>query len=164
LFIQVLTENQLDIVDSLATEIWNEHYIPIIGKPQVDYMLEKFQSKPAMKEQIKNGYTYFLVEEEGRNVGYIGIQLKKDELFLSKLYIKSSERGNGLGKKAVQFLEDLANEKKLGKISLTVNKGNVNSIATYEKMGFNNLGSIIIDIGGGFIMDDFKMEKYLSPE
>lgn len=161
MFIEVLTENQLDIVDTLATEIWNEYYIPIIGKPQVDYMLEKFQSKPVMKEQIKNGYTYFLVEEEGRNVGYIGIQLKKDELFLSKLYIKSCERGRGFARKALRFLEELAKEKGLNKISLTVYKRNVKSIAAYEKMGFKNLGSIVMEIGGGFIMDDFKMEKII---
>ena len=84
MFIEVLTEDQADIVETLAIEIWNEHYIPIIGKQQVDYMLAKFQSKEAMKEQIKKGYSYFLVEEEGRNIGYIGIELKIDELFLSK--------------------------------------------------------------------------------
>jgi ribosomal protein S18 acetylase RimI-like enzyme len=161
MFTEVITEKQIDIVEALAVDIWNEHYIPIIGKPQVNYMLEKFQSKEAMIEQIKNGYTYYLVEEEGRNIGYIGIELKKGELFLSKLYIMSSERGKGYGKKAVQFLEDLAREKKLNKISLTVNKNNVNSIAVYEKMGFTNLGSIVMDIGGGFVMDDYKMEKSL---
>jgi RimJ/RimL family protein N-acetyltransferase len=161
MFVEVFTESQLDIVDALAREIWNEHYTPIIGKQQVDYMIEKFQSKNAMTEQIKNGYTYYLVEDDGRHIGYIGIQLKKDELFLSKLYIKSSERGKGYGKKAVQFLEDLAKTEKINKISLTVNKGNVKSIAAYEKIGFENLGSIVMDIGGGFVMDDYKMEKYI---
>jgi RimJ/RimL family protein N-acetyltransferase len=161
MFIEVLTDDQLDIVDALAIEIWHEHYEPIIGKQQVDYMVDKFQSKAAMQEQIKNGYIYYLVEEEGRKIGYIGIQPKEDELFLSKLYIKSSERGKGFGKKAVQFIGDLAREKKLKKITLTVNKGNVKSIAAYEKMGFRNLGSIVMDIGNGFIMDDFKMEKII---
>jgi ribosomal protein S18 acetylase RimI-like enzyme len=161
MFIKIETENQLDIVDALAREIWYEYYVPIIGKPQVDYMVEKFQSKPVMKEQIANGYAYFLVEEEGRNVGYMGIQLKEDELFLSKLYIKSCERGRGFARKALGFLEELAKEKGLNKISLTVYKRNIKSIAAYEKMGFKNLGSIVMDIGGGFIMDDFKMEKII---
>jgi diamine N-acetyltransferase len=161
MFIEVLTESQLEIVDALAYEIWHEHYEPILGKPQVDYMVEKFQSKAAMKEQIKKGYIYYLIEEESRNIGYIGIQPKEDELFLSKLYIKSTERSKGHGKKAVLFLEGLAREKKLNKISLTVNKGNVKSIAAYEKIGFKNLGSIVMDIGNGFVMDDYKMEKYI---
>ena len=39
MFIEVSTEYQIEIVESLAREIWTEHYIPIIGKEQVDYML-----------------------------------------------------------------------------------------------------------------------------
>jgi RimJ/RimL family protein N-acetyltransferase len=162
MFNEVSSEIQLDEVEALVVEIWNEHYVPIIGKKQVDYMLEKFQSKPVMKEQISKGYIYFLVEDEGRKIGYIGLEPKEDELFLSKLYIKASERGKGYGKKAVQFLEGLAKGKKLNKISLTVNKNNVKSIAAYEKIGFKNMGAIVMDIGGGFVMDDYKMEKHLK--
>jgi diamine N-acetyltransferase len=159
MYIEILTESQAAVVEALAIEIWNEHYTPIIGEKQVGYMLEEFQSKRAMMEQIRNGYKYFLVEEDGLNVGYIGMEFKKDELFLSKLYFKSSERRKGYGKKAIQFLEELAKEKKLNKISLTVNKNNVKSIAAYEKIGFKNAGPIVMDIGRGFVMDDYKMEK-----
>ncbi|MHB1686213.1 MAG: GNAT family N-acetyltransferase [Ignavibacteriaceae bacterium] len=160
---EVATENQIEIVKSLAKEIWSEHYIPIIGKVQVDYMLEKFQSNQAIAKQIKTGYLYFLIEEENKPVGYIGLIPKVNELFLSKIYIKSSERGKGYAKKAIQFVEDLAKEKGLKKITLTVNKNNINAIKVYEKIGFKNLGSIVQDIGNGFIMDDYEMEKELEP-
>jgi ribosomal protein S18 acetylase RimI-like enzyme len=42
---------------------------------------------------------------------------------------------------------------------LTVNKNNVNAIKAYEKMGFRNVGSLVQDIGDGFVMDDYAMEK-----
>ncbi len=84
---------------------------------------------------------------------------KGKELFLNKLYLKSSERGKKFGKKAIQFVGNLAKEKNLRKITLTVNKYNTNSINAYEKMGFKNIGPVIQDIGNGFIMDDYKMEK-----
>ncbi len=42
---------------------------------------------------------------------------------------------------------------------LTVNKNNVRAINAYEKIGFKNLGSVIQEIGHGFVMDDYKMEK-----
>jgi GTP cyclohydrolase I len=45
---QVLNESKIEIVEKLACEICNEHFVPIIGKAQVDYMLEKFQSKTAV--------------------------------------------------------------------------------------------------------------------
>ena len=159
MFREVLTEKQMEIVVSLAKEIWTEHYIPIIGKEQVDYMLDKFQSKQSISDQIRSGFLYFLIKENNQFIGYIGVQPKGNELFLSKIYVKSSERGKGFGKKAIQFIETLAREKGLRKIVLTVNKNNRVAIKTYGKLGFKNLGSVIQEIGGGFIMDDYKMEK-----
>ncbi len=158
-FFEVSTKNQIEIVESLAKEIWTEHYIPIISREQVHYMIERFQSTQAISEQIKSGSLYFLIEEDNHFIGYIGVQQKDDELFLSKIYIKSSQRGRGYGKKAIEFTEQLARKKGAIKIVLTVNKNNINTIRAYEKMGFKNLGSIIQDIGSGFIMDDYKMEK-----
>jgi RimJ/RimL family protein N-acetyltransferase len=61
----------------------------------------------------------------------------------------------------VAFLEDLARDKGLSKISLTVNIHNSNSIKMYEKVGFHICGTAVQDIGNGFVMDDYKMEKRL---
>ena len=163
MIIEVGTNDQIAIVESLAREIWTEHYPPIIGKEQVCYMLDRFQSKGAISAQIKDeGFRYFLIEEEGRYIGYLGVQLKGEELFLSKIYVRSSERKKGFGKRAVHFLEDLARRHHLKKISLTVNKNNTTAVKAYEKMGFKNLGPVVQDIGNGFVMDDFRMEKQIG--
>jgi diamine N-acetyltransferase len=159
MLVEVSTQDQIGIVESLAKEIWTEHYLPIIGEEQVDYMLDRFQSRQAISEQIKSGLLYFLIKEDDAFIGYAGAQPKNDELFLSKLYIKSSKRGKGYGKKAIQFIEKLAKEKELSKVVLTVNKNNVNTIKAYERIGFRNVGSVLQDIGRGFVMDDYKMEK-----
>ena len=163
MIIGVSTDDQIAIVEDLAREIWTEHYTPIIGKEQVCYMLDRFQSKGAISAQIKDeGFRYFLIGEEGRYIGYLGVLTRGEELFLSKIYVRSSERNKGFGKKAVQFLEDLARRQNLQKISLTVNKNNTGSVQAYEKMGFKNLGPVVQDIGKGFIMDDFRMEKRIG--
>jgi RimJ/RimL family protein N-acetyltransferase len=162
MFIEVSTEYQIEIVESLAREIWTEHYVPIIGKEQVDYMLANFQSRQAIREQIRTGIAYYLIKEDVAHIGYLAVQPKGRELFLSKIYVKLSKRGLGYGKKAVQFAEKVAEELNLDKIVLTVNKNNVNSIKAYEKIGFKNVGSVVQDIGNGFVMDDYKMEKTLQ--
>lgn len=157
---KVITRKQILIIENLANEIWREYYILFIGKEQVDYMLEKFQSGNAIYDQINNeGYIYYLIHEDGNCIGYFGVQPKEKELFLSKIYIKSAERGKGYGKKVIRFLGQLTKEKALSAISLTVNKNNSNAIKAYEKLGFKNMGSVVKDIGHGFIMDDYKMEK-----
>lgn len=159
---KVSNEQQIERVEQLANEIWREHYTPIIGKAQVDYMLSMFQSKQAIKSQInKEGYLYYLIEDKNEAVGYICVRPSGKELILSKIYIKASQQGNGYGKKAINFIEDIAKEKDLNKITLTVNKYNTKAISVYEKLGFINQGSIVQNIGEGFIMDDYKMEKIM---
>jgi len=159
MFSKVTTKYDREIVASLAREIWTEHYAPIIGKEQVAYMLDHFQSEQALAEQIKAGYCYFIIEDADQVVGYVGIQLKDEELFLSKLYVKYDKRGQGYGRKAVHYCEKIAKGKGLKKIVLTVNKHNYSSIKAYEAIGFKNCGSVIQEIGGGFVMDDYNMEK-----
>jgi ribosomal protein S18 acetylase RimI-like enzyme len=162
MFIEVASEKQIELVESLAKEIWTEHYTPIIGRAQVDYMLSEFQSKQAIAEQIKSGALYFLIRTHAGFIGYVSFVPKRDELFLSKIYIEASGRGKGYGKKAVLFAAKIAKENGLDRIALTVNKNNLNSIKAYERLGFKNMGSVIQDIGHGFIMDDYRMEKILS--
>lgn len=156
---RVSNENHIVTIECLACEIWNEHFTPIIGKAQVDYMLEEFQSKKAITDQIENGLLYFLINKNNDPIGYIGVIPEDKQLFLSKLYITLAERGKGHGRKTIEFLEQLAIKKNLSKISLTVNRNNSATITTYKKLGFENRGSTVRDIGNDFVMDDYKMEK-----
>jgi len=157
----VNNEKQIKIVESLAGEIWQEHYIPIIGKNQVKYMLENFQSKEAIYSHIKEGFLYYLIRYKDTYAGYFSFILRENNLFLSKIYIKADNRRKGFGKKVFQFIENIALDNKLAEIILTVNKNNLNSIKTYEKIGFVVTESIVQDIGGGFFMDDYLMKKII---
>lgn len=53
----------------------------------------------------------------------------------------------------------LCRERHLHKIWLTVNRNNSIAIAAYEKMGFTKAYMKKADIGNGFYMDDYIMEK-----
>jgi len=148
-------------IEEMASIIWYDHYTPIIGTEQVRYMLDKFQSVASMTDQIKNGYQYFLILEDETQVGYLSFIKREEELFLSKVYILKELRGQGTGKKAFEFIEAQAKKHQCQKIGLTVNRNNFNSIKAYEKSGFQNIGAIIQDIGQGYVMDDYIMEKSL---
>jgi ribosomal protein S18 acetylase RimI-like enzyme len=150
-------------VGILADEIWHEYYERIIGKAQVDYMLSKFQTENSIAGQINEGYIYYLIKN-GRDdyIGYIGVFPDKDSLFLSKIYLKKSFREKGYGRRAMDFVCNIAREKKRPKITLTVNKNNSRAIKAYEAMGFKNKGPRVTDIGSGFIMDDFLFERELQ--
>tara|TARA_R110002049_G_scaffold309298_2_gene520487 strand:+ start:11333 stop:11824 length:492 start_codon:yes stop_codon:yes gene_type:complete len=145
----------------LANAIWREHYIPIIGKPQVDHMLEKYQSVAAIEKQIVEGTDYFLIIYDDISVGYMSIKPESEALFLSKFYILKAFRGRKTGKAALFFVEEEAKAQQLKAIRLTVNINNTNAIKAYEKLGFKNIGDLVTDIGNGFVMDDFEMLKVL---
>lgn len=161
-FIRVSTLEQIEMAAELAEEIWSEHYTPIIGAEQVKYMLENLQSAKAITQQIDSGsWGYFLIYHEATAIGYFAFQIKLEQLFLSKLYLRKCHRGKGFSIKVMHFLENIAVENGLPRISLTVNKNNLGAIAVYEKMGFVKVCPTVADIGGGFVMDDFLMEKKL---
>ncbi|MHB8129049.1 MAG: C-GCAxxG-C-C family (seleno)protein [Mobilitalea sp.] len=159
-FEPVVTEEQIKEVAALAEIIWHEHYDAIIGKEQVDYMIDKFQSERSMKDQMINGgYQYYLLTTLGGEVGYFSIREDSDSLFLSKIYIAKKYRGRGYARKAINFMEQLSTDKKLSKIWLTVNRFNETTIKIYETLGFAKTGTQVADIGSGFVMDDYIMEK-----
>lgn len=156
------TSSQIDTVAWLATEIWREHYTPIIGAAQVEYMLTQFQSPAAIKRQIAHeDYKYYLLETEGAAQGYLAVQPQGDCLFLSKLYVRAAARAQGLSRAAIHFAEQCAHQLQLKQLALTVNRQNLLAITIYERLGFINTGPVVADIGGGFVMDDYRMEKPL---
>ena len=156
----VCTEDEMKKVEDIATNVWNEHYQSIISKEQIEYMISEFQSYDAIKKQIENnGYKYFMINFKGLYVGYAAFKKEKDQLFLSKLYVEKDYRKNGIADIALNHLMNICSRDGLGKIYLNVNKNNDKSIEIYEKMGFVKTSEKVTDIGSGYVMDDYIMEK-----
>jgi ribosomal protein S18 acetylase RimI-like enzyme len=150
--------SDLFVIEELAKIIWREHYTPIIGSNQVAYMLANFQSVAVMQEQISSGYSYHLMIYQEEPVGYLSIRKDADAVFLSKIYVLKDFRGKGIARAAMNFVISETLRAGLGLIRLTVNKKNTGSIHAYEKMGFQNMDSVVTEIGEGYVMDDFVME------
>lgn len=153
----VSSPEQVRVVADLGAVIWREHYTPIIGKDQVEYMLEHFQSEAAIQNQLDEGMSYHLIYEQGEAAAYFAFEQREDVLFLSKIYVEGSRRGKGLGRLAMNFCLERAKALNCAHLDLTVNRHNAGSIAAYEKFGFVNMGEKIADIGQGYVMDDFWM-------
>lgn len=154
---EVLPEDYARL-STLASRLWHAAYddIPEIGSAQVGYMLEKFQSVPALTEQVSaHGYTYYFVEYGGKIAGYTGVKEEEDALFLSKLYLDPAFIGKGIGQKTLACVKMIAVSSRLARIYLTVNKHNKRAIAAYERFGFVRTEEAASDIGGGFVMDDY---------
>jgi len=146
---------------ALINDIWPEHYTPIIGEAQVKYMLETYQSEAQITKEIQDGVEYYILSVNGSDAGYLALDNKKEAMYLSKLYVVNRLRNKGYGKFMNEFAEKRAAELGLTRIFLNVHKNNKNSIKAYEKMGYMKVREVIKDIGSGFIMDDYIMEKFI---
>ena len=88
-YINVKTDEEINKLADLASEIWHSYWPKILSPAQIDYMVAKFQSYNAIKEQLEDEkYIYNIMEENGALVGYFGLCPKEDYIFLSKIYIK----------------------------------------------------------------------------
>ena len=143
---------------AMAERIWTEHYRPIIGEEQTRYMVDRFQSAPAIERQLAQGYRYFFLLSGGREAGYFAVAPEPDALFLSKLYVEKGFRRRGLARRAVAAAAEMARQAGRDRLRLTVNRNNAGSVAAYERMGFVRVREQKADIGGGFFMDDFVYE------
>lgn len=148
----------------MAAVIWPEAFSEMISHAQIDYMLEHIQSAPAMRAQMADGMHYWFVEDDGRRIGYAAVRHDPDERVshLSKLYLLARARGGGASLEALRRICDEARAAGSDTLSLTVNKNNARAIRFYEKHGFSTTREIVMDIGGGFVMDDYVMQKSLG--
>lgn len=159
LHLQKATEKDLQTVSNLARIIWNDHYVPIIGQKQVDYMLDKFYSQTDLLEQIhEKKHEMYLILKDEKAIGFVSVSLGKgSDFFLHKFYIDQQQSNTGFGTKTLNLLVEIIHPKSL---TLTVNRLNYKSINFYFKNGFKIDRVEDFDIGEGYKMNDFVMIKH----
>ena len=85
-------------INELATVIWNEHYVPIIGNEQVDYMLQWMYDINSLQNQHEEGHIFYIIKSEGNELGFISIKEEgKGDWFLNKFYVLTQKQRTGLG-------------------------------------------------------------------
>lgn len=163
-----LTEADFEPLARLAEEIWRAHYGPLIGLAQVEYMLKGRYTPEKLRAYLDADHDggdrwLRLLRLEGETIGYCSYALTKTpgELKLEQLYLREDHKGRGLGGLMLRHVEAEARARGCGTLMLTVNKGNTGSIAVYRKSGFTVREEAVFDIGNGFVMDDYVMEKRL---
>ncbi len=150
-------ENKAAEMSALASSIVKEHFDPIIGSKQNDYMIEKFQSVKSVMRQISEGYKYYFVCLENKKIGFLAYRIDEKILYLSKFYLEKHYRGKGYSRNMLDFVKDIAIGSGAERIRLNVNRNN-DAVYAYESLGFRRSGTQKKDIGNGFFMDDYIYE------
>lgn len=156
-----LTPERYETFSSFAGSVFVDYYTSLIGKKQADYMVSLFLSPEAIKELCAKGAIFRILQEDRRMLGFCEYLKEEDRVFLSKLYVRKEERHRGLGKILYEDCVRYTKEIGLNKIYLTVNKYNTPSYEIYLHLGFKVIDAVVNDIGNGYVMDDYIMEKEL---
>ncbi|MEM0543508.1 GNAT family N-acetyltransferase [Flavobacterium sp. j3] len=156
------TDNCFTDIRAIANEVWPIAYRTIISKEQLSYMLQMMYSKEALQLQVReNKHHFILAIENNKPIGFASYEFNysgSKKTKIHKIYILSDHQGKRIGEQLINYIETEA--KKEHQVSLYLNVNKFNSAQHfYKKMGFSVSFEEVIDIGNGYIMDDFVMEK-----
>lgn len=152
----------IPLIRQLTFKVWPQTYAVILSQEQIDYMLEMMYSEPALKKQMTDDACQFIiVYDESEPVGFAAYEkIKPTAWKLQKIYILSSQQGKGTGKFVIDYIIKEIREQGATALQLQVNRHN-KAKGFYEKLGFSVIETINLDIGNGFFMNDYVMEKRL---
>ena len=156
--------DELPEVQRLAGVVWRAHYPGIVTHAQIDYMLERGYALPALEGFIggpDRGLELARIEHELVGFAAWYVTDERGVAKLDKLYVLQSRQRLGLGGQLIGRVAELARDAGASRLVLNVNKHNVQAIRAYRKHGFAIHEDVVVDIGGGFVMDDYVMAAAL---
>lgn len=154
----------LPTIQTLAQKIWPVTFHSILNSDQIAYMMEMMYSKSSLLGQLGKGHQFYMAMDPDP-IGYFSIQWDHPEkgfVKIHKIYLDPEIQKKGYGKKVFHYIEELALKNQSKALILNVNRHN-SAIGFYTKLGFEKISEEKIDIGNGFIMDDWVMQKSLIP-
>ena len=159
------TEGDLDAVAELARGIWRKHYPGIITPEQIEYMLERGYARAALRRFITESGAGLDLARVGEHLAGFSAYHRGDdpgEIKLDKLYVHQDFRRQGIGHRLIESAAAAARAQHRATLVLNVNKNNAQAIRAYARNGFVVREAVVVDIGGGFVMDDYLMAKRLG--
>ncbi|HVI47713.1 MAG TPA: GNAT family N-acetyltransferase [Chitinophaga sp.] len=153
----------IPVIQALSEKIWPSTYQNILTPEQLDYMLDMMYSAEALTRQMTEEHHKFIIlQDDKRPIGFAAYSPTGEEgvYKLHKIYLDQSYQGKGVGR----FLLDtvIRQVKNLGAQTLELNVNRYNKARFfYEKQGFVVVGEKDIEIGNGYLMEDYIMRKTL---
>lgn len=158
------TSKDIKTIQDIAYTTWPLTYGEILSLEQLQYMLDLFYSVDALnKQMVEKEQLFYLIQENELVIGFIGIEhnyQNKTFTKIHKIYLLPETQGKGIGKLAIETIGEFAKENKSTSLLLNVNRFN-KALHFYEKIGFKIIDEVNIEIGNGYLMEDYVMEKKL---
>lgn len=151
----------IPLIRKLTFAVWPQTYAAILSQEQIDYMLDLMYSETSLQNQMSEGSQFIIIYDDNEPVGFASYQETAPQIFkLHKIYVLASQQGKGTGKFLLNSIVEEIKNTKAKALQLQVNRFN-KAKSFYEKLGFVVIDEKDFDIGNGYFMNDFVMEKKL---
>lgn len=152
------------VIQQIAHDTWPATYGNIITTEQMMYMLDRMYSIAALENQVNNQQHHFIIASDGAtDLGFASYELhyrQQPQTKIHKIYVLPAAQGKGIGKLLMDKVAETALANNNSHLLLNVNRFN-KAIDFYKRTGFEVIGEEDIDIGNGFLMEDYIMRKPL---
>jgi diamine N-acetyltransferase len=154
--------NDIPLIRELCFKVWPQTYSHLLTKEQIDYMLELMYSKASLERQMtEENCRFIFVCDNNEPVGFASFSEIEPAIYkLHKIYILQNQQGKGTGKFVLDYIINTIKPKGATALRLQVHRKN-QAKSFYEKLGFTVILEFKFDIGHGYVMDDYMMEKKL---
>ena len=153
--------SDIPLIRELTFKVWPQTYAAIISKEQIDFMLQMMYSETSLQQQMNEGCRFIIVYDEAEPVGFASYQETEPAIFkLHKIYVLPSQQGKGTGRFVIDHIISEIRQQGATALQLQVNRNN-KARDFYEKIGFAVILEADFDIGNGYFMNDYVMEKKL---
>lgn len=155
--------NEFNIIQDIAHKTWPVAYGNILSGDQISYMLERFYATEALSANLDDGHHFLLAKENDDVLGFASFvhdEPEKSITKIPKIYVLPQTQGKGIGQKLMEAIEHQARQHRATKLTLNVNRFN-KALTFYQHLGFEIVAETDIDIGRGYLMEDYIMEKPL---
>ena len=158
--VERLTPQDVDAVAALARVVWQATYAPLISQAQIEAMLADRYAAERVRAQLDDpDHAWWIARRDAALVGFAHATHDGTDSKLDKLYVHPAHQRQGIGAALLQAARAWARQRQARRLWLQVNRGNTQAINAYRKYGFRIVESRVFDIGGGFVMDDYVMER-----
>lgn len=162
--VRIIEENEVQIIHDLAHRIWPNTFKDILSEEQIAYMLNRMYAIDILQDQIARGHQFIVWEEDRIPIAFVGIERNypvNGTLRIHKIYILPEKQGLGLGKKLIDEVKEIGLTEGFSSLNLNVNRFN-NAVDFYKYIGFQIVKTEDIDIGNGYLMEDYVMELRIT--
>jgi len=135
-----LSDDLFLITARMITELMNYHRK--LNNAPKEYWQTEEQSKETLQYWRDNGIVYNIILDN-EPVGFFYVRFGGQNVaWLEDIFILEQYRGNGIGKFAMQKLDELMVEKKVTAMFVDVIPRNTSAIKLYKECGFDHLNLI----------------------